>query len=179
MRIRLGYLAGTGRARFLFVIKAGADDGSLAFIGESQVDPLGLLSRSHRGHGLSFVRGYCEVFLRLCVRLHGGSRRGSSSKGCLDGSPKAFCGTLEVSAHSDDSLRSRYLQYHVGIVRKGHELHQSQPADDGVVSAVEMCHLEPQELGSVVLRSPKGDEHVDVSEWVLSFGRHDTEEGCI
>jgi hypothetical protein len=45
--------------------------------------------------------------------------------------------------------------------------------------AVETCHLEPQELGFLVLRSPKGDRHVDVPEWVLSFGRHDTEEGCI
>jgi hypothetical protein len=29
----------------------------------------------------------------------------------------------------------------------GHELCQSWPADDGVVPAVEVYHLEPQELG--------------------------------
>jgi hypothetical protein len=62
---------------------------------------------------------------------------------------------LEISMHSDDSLRSWHLQYHVGIVRNGNELCQSWPADDGVLSAVETCHLEPQELGSVVLQSPK------------------------
>ena len=32
---------------FLFVVEAGADDGGLAFISESKVDPLGLLSRPH------------------------------------------------------------------------------------------------------------------------------------
>jgi hypothetical protein len=50
---------------FLFVVQAGADDGSLALISEPKVDPLRLLSRLHRGHGLSFVRRYCEVSLRL------------------------------------------------------------------------------------------------------------------
>jgi hypothetical protein len=52
---------------FLFVVEAGADDGGLAFISEPQVDPLCLLSRPHRGHGLSFIRGYRKVFFRLCV----------------------------------------------------------------------------------------------------------------
>jgi hypothetical protein len=89
---------------FLFVVEAGADDGSLAFISKPQVDPLHLLSQPHRGHGLSFVRRYCKVSLRLCVCLHGGSRRRFSSEGRLDSSSKAFRGTLEVSAHGDDPL---------------------------------------------------------------------------
>ena len=50
---------------FLFVVQAGADDGSLAFISEPEVDSLCLLSRPHRGHDLSFIRRYREVFLRL------------------------------------------------------------------------------------------------------------------
>jgi hypothetical protein len=83
------------------------------------------------------------------------------------------------STHSYDSLWSWHLQYHVCIMRNGHELRQSRPPDDGVVSAVEVCHLEPQELGSVVLRSSKGDRHVDVAQWIFSFGRHDAEEGCV
>jgi hypothetical protein len=45
----------------------------------------------------------------------------------------------------------------------GHELRQSWPADDGVVPAVEVGHLEPQEFSSVVFRSSEGDCHVDVS----------------
>jgi hypothetical protein len=65
---------------FLFVVQAGADDGSLVFISESKVDPLHLLSRPHRGHGLSFVRRYCEVSLRLCVCVRGGSRWWFGSK---------------------------------------------------------------------------------------------------
>jgi hypothetical protein len=128
---------------FLFVVKAGTDDSSLALIEEPQVDFFSLLSRPYRGHGLSFLCGYCKVFLKLCVRLRGRSRRGSSSKVCLDGSPKAFCGALEVSTHGDDPLRSWLLQYHVRIVQNGHEFCQSRPVDDGVVPTVETRHLEP------------------------------------
>jgi hypothetical protein len=50
---------------FLFVIQAGADDGSLVFVSEPEVDPFGFFSRSHRGRGLCFICGYREVFLRL------------------------------------------------------------------------------------------------------------------
>jgi hypothetical protein len=69
---------------FLFVVQAGADDGSLAFISKPKVDPFRLPSRTHRGHSLSFVRRYCEVSLRLCVCLRGGSRWWFSSEGRLD-----------------------------------------------------------------------------------------------
>jgi hypothetical protein len=89
---------------FLFVVKAGADDGSLAFISEPNVDPFCLLSRPHRGHGLSFIRRYCEVSLRLCVCLCRAGRRWFSSVGRLDSSSKTFCDALEVSAHGDDPL---------------------------------------------------------------------------
>jgi hypothetical protein len=50
---------------FLFVIQAGADDDSLVFVSEPEVDSLRFLSRPHGGHGLSFIRGYREVSLRL------------------------------------------------------------------------------------------------------------------
>jgi hypothetical protein len=50
---------------FLFVVQARADDGSFAFISDPKVDSLCLFSRPHRGHDLSFIRGYREVFLRL------------------------------------------------------------------------------------------------------------------
>jgi hypothetical protein len=40
---------------FLFVVEVGADDGSLAFIIESQINPFSFFSRPHRGRGLSFV----------------------------------------------------------------------------------------------------------------------------
>jgi hypothetical protein len=154
MRIRLGYLAGTGRACFP-ICRRGWSDGSLAFISKPQVDPLCLLSRPHRGHGLSFIHGYREVSLRLCVHLHGGSRRWFSGEGRLNCSPKALRGALEVSLHGDDSLWSWHFQYHVRIVRDGHEFCQSWPADDGVISTAETRHLEPQELGLVVFGVPK------------------------
>jgi hypothetical protein len=95
---------------FLFVIKARPNDGDLTLISESQIDPLSLFSRPYRGHDLSFIGGYCEtLLLRPSVRLRGKSCRGPNSESCLNGSPKALCGSLEVSTHSDDSLRSRHL----------------------------------------------------------------------
>jgi hypothetical protein len=54
---------------FLFIVQAGADDGSLALISESKVDPLSFFSRPHRGRGLSFIRRCGKVFLRLRVCL--------------------------------------------------------------------------------------------------------------
>jgi hypothetical protein len=63
---------------FLFIVEAGTDDGSLALINESQVDPISFLSQPHRGHGLSFVSGYGEILLQLDVCLHGGSCWGSA-----------------------------------------------------------------------------------------------------
>jgi hypothetical protein len=71
------------------------------------------------------------------------SRRWFGSEGRLNGHSETFCGALEVSAHSYDSLWSWHLQYHVGIVRNGHELRQPRPPDDGVLSAIEVHHLEP------------------------------------
>jgi hypothetical protein len=74
---------------FLFVIKAGTDDGSLALIREPHINPLSLFSRPYRGHGLSFISGYCEIlFLEPGVRLRGKSCRGPSSESCLNGSRK-------------------------------------------------------------------------------------------
>jgi hypothetical protein len=52
---------------FLFVSEAGADDRSLALVGEPKVDPLGFFSRPHRGSGGFFVRGDCEVIPCWCV----------------------------------------------------------------------------------------------------------------
>jgi hypothetical protein len=40
---------------FLFVVEARADNGSLAFIRESHVDPFSFFSWPYRGRGLSFV----------------------------------------------------------------------------------------------------------------------------
>jgi hypothetical protein len=50
---------------FLFVIQAGTDDSRFAFVGEPQIDSLGFFSRPYRGHDLSFIHVYREVFLRL------------------------------------------------------------------------------------------------------------------
>jgi hypothetical protein len=50
---------------FLFVIQAGTDDSSFALVSEPKIDSLGFFNRPYRGHGLTFIHGYREVFLRL------------------------------------------------------------------------------------------------------------------
>jgi hypothetical protein len=55
--------------------------------------------------------------------------------------PKALCSSLEVSSNGDDTLRSRHLEYHLRVVRDGHEFGQSRPPDDGIVSVVEPSYL--------------------------------------
>jgi hypothetical protein len=119
---------------FLFVVETGADDGSLAFIRESQINHFSFFSRPHRGRGLSFARGDRETFFfQTAIRLCGKGYRRPDSESCLDGAPKAFRDALEIGAHSDNPLRSRHLQYHVRVMRNAHEFCQSRSSDDGVV----------------------------------------------
>jgi hypothetical protein len=86
---------------------------------------------------------------------------------------------MEIGTNGDDPLGTLHLEYHVWVVRDGHEFCQSRSHDDGVVSAVETRHLEAQELGLIVLWGSKSDGHVNVTQRVLSLGRHDTKEGGI
>jgi hypothetical protein len=137
---------------FLFIVEAGANDCSLAFIRESQLDPLSLFSRPHRGHGWSFIRGDREILIhRLIIGLCGKGYQGPDSESRLNGTLKAFCGALEVGTYGDNPLKSWHLEYHVRVVWNSHEFCQSWSSNDGVVPAVETCHLKPQELSSVVL----------------------------
>jgi hypothetical protein len=95
---------------FLFVVEAGANDDSLVFIKESQINLFSFFSRSHRGRALSFIRGDCETFfLQSAVCLCGKGYWGPSGESYLDGALKALRGALEVGAHGDNSLRSRHL----------------------------------------------------------------------
>jgi hypothetical protein len=48
---------------FLFVIEAGDDDCSLAFIREPQINPFGFFSRPHRGRSQSYIRGDREIVI--------------------------------------------------------------------------------------------------------------------
>jgi hypothetical protein len=91
---------------FLFVLEARADDCSLAFIRESQIDPFSFFSRPLRGCSLGFIRGHHEIFiLQSTIGLWGKGYRGLGSESRLDGAPKAFCGALEVGTHGDNPLR--------------------------------------------------------------------------
>jgi hypothetical protein len=107
---------------FLFFVDAGANDGSLAFIRESQINPFSFFSRPHRGRDLSFIRGGRETFfLQFVVRLCGKAYQGTDGESCLDGAPKALCGALEVGAHGDDPLRSWHLECHVRVMQNSDE----------------------------------------------------------
>jgi hypothetical protein len=165
---------------FLFVIEAGTDDCGLVFITESKVDSFSFFSRPHRGRGRGFTRRDCKVFLhQLAINLCGKGYRGPRSESRLNGTPKAFCGTLEVSADGDDPLRSWHFEYHIHVVRGGHEFRQPWSPNNGVVPAIEARHLKPQELSSVVLWGSKGDRHVDVPQRVLPLGQHNAKERSI
>jgi hypothetical protein len=65
--------------------------------------------------------------------------------------------------YGDDPLRTWHFEYHIWVVRDGHEFCQSLSPNIGIVPTVETRHLEPQELSSVVLWGSKGDKHVDVT----------------
>jgi hypothetical protein len=58
---------------------------------------------------------------------------------------------MEIGMNGDDPLGNLHLEYHVWVVRDGHEFCQSQSHDDGIVSTVETRHLKAQELGLIVL----------------------------
>jgi hypothetical protein len=161
---------------FIFVTEAGADDCSLAFIRESQIDPFSFFSRAHKGHSQSVIRGDREVFVhQLAIGLCGKGYRGPRSESHLNGTLKAFHDALEVGTHGDDALRPMHLEYHIRVVWNCHEFCQSWSSNDGVVPAIETRHFKPQELNSVVLWGSKGDGHLDVSQWVLSLSGHGAE----
>jgi hypothetical protein len=137
---------------FLFVVEARTDDCSIVFIRESQIDPFSFFSRPHRGHSHSFICGDREVFVhQIAIGLCGKGYQGPDSESRLNGTPKEFRGALEVGAHGDDHLRSWHLEYHIWVVWNYHEFFQSWSSNDGVVPAIEMRHLKPQELSLVVL----------------------------
>jgi hypothetical protein len=165
---------------FLFVVEVGTDDCGLAFIRESKIDPFSFFNRPHRGHGRGFIRRDCEVFFhQLAIDLCGKGYRAPDDESCVNGTSKALCGALEVSAYGDDPLRSWHFDYHIRVVWDSHEFRQPWFSNDGIVPAIEARHLKPQELSLVVLWGSKGDRHVDVSQWVLPFGWHDAEERSI
>jgi hypothetical protein len=147
-------------------------------IREPEVDSFSFLSRLHRGHDRCFIRGDRKTILRrFVVDLCRKSYRGPGCESRLYSTSKALGGALEIGTNGDDTLRTRHLEYHVWVVRYDHEFFQSQSPDGGVLSVVETCHLETEELSPIVLWGSKSDKHVDVSQRVLSLGRHDTEEG--
>jgi hypothetical protein len=45
----------------------------------------------------------------------------------------AVIGALDVSTNGDDTMWSKHLQNHVGIVRNCHELGDCRPSQEGVV----------------------------------------------
>jgi hypothetical protein len=107
---------------FLFVIEAGTDDRGLVLIRESEVDSFSFFSWPHRGLGRGFIRRNCKILFHcLVINLCGKSYRGPSSERRQNGTSEAFNGALEVSAHGDDTLSTRYFEYHIWVVRDGHE----------------------------------------------------------
>ena len=78
-------------------------------------------------------------------------------------------GTLEV-AHCisfftwdrDDSAASRHLEDILAVMGHRHELGQGWIPEDGVVRQTDVCDVEVDELGVVVLAFSKGDRDADL-----------------
>jgi hypothetical protein len=101
--------------------------------------------------GASFEESVKSFFHRFVIDLCRKGYRGPGSESRLYGTPEAFNGALEIGAHSGDSLWTRHLEYNIWVVRDVHEIFQCRSPHNGVVSAVEVRHLEPQELSLVGL----------------------------
>jgi hypothetical protein len=86
---------------------------------------------------------------------------------------------LEVGLHCDDALRAQHIEHHVGVVGNDHELGQLGSHDDSVVGAVELNHLETQELAVVVVRHAKHHGLGGVTQDVLPLGWDDAKEWSV
>jgi hypothetical protein len=49
------------------------------------------------------------------------SNRGSDRESCLYSTLEVLDDTLEISTNGDDPLRTRHIDYHVWVMRDGHE----------------------------------------------------------
>ena len=62
----------------------------------------------------------------------------------------------------DDSSASRHLENVVAVMGDCHELGQSRIPEDGVVRQADVCDVEVDELGAVVLALSEGDRQADL-----------------
>ena len=64
---------------------------------------------------------------------------------------------LHLSSDGDAAITPRQLDHVVRVVRNSHELWQGWIAEDGVVGEADVCHIEVETLGAIVLASPERD----------------------
>ena len=83
---------------------------------------------------------------------------------------------LVVTDDGDDPLGTRHLQLEVGIVRHRHELGERRAAEEGVVGAAEVDHLEPDGLAAEVLLGAEDDVQLDLAERGCKTARDDAVE---
>jgi hypothetical protein len=69
----------------------------------------------------------------------------------------------EVSVDLDDMIGRWHLQDQVPVVGNGHELVQSQPANDGIEGEVDLHNVEDDALRAVVLKRPERHSEGDAT----------------
>ena len=80
-------------------------------------------------------------------------------KGALEGAHRIPLFTRD----HDDSSTSWHLENLVAVMSDRHELGQGWIPEDGIVRQADVCDVEVDELGAVVLVLPEGDGQADLS----------------
>lgn len=85
-------------------------------------------------------------------------------------------GVLEVTRNSDDPIGTQHLELEVDIAWADHELGICQAAQDNVVGALEVDHLEGEGLDPVFLWVAKHNLHCDLAQGPGALFRYDLVE---
>ena len=76
----------------------------------------------------------------------------------------AVVGLLAAALTGDDPLVARHLQLQIGVVGDNHELGETWPAQESLVDAKKVDHLEGEWLLAEVVRLADGDAEPDAPE---------------
>jgi hypothetical protein len=72
---------------------------------------------------------------------------------------------VRVAVDGDDTAWSGILHHVVSVVRCGHDFSECMAAEDAMVWAAEVDHLEGDPLCAVIRRSPECYRQCDLADW--------------
>ena len=88
----------------------------------------------------------------------------------------AVVGLLKTALNGDDPLWAGHLELLIGVAGDNHELGEAWLAQEGIVNAGEVDHLEGEWLIAEVVRLAKGDAEPNASEGHCFLPRDDPVE---